>query len=103
MLKGMSIKSNLKKLCQKILEDNGGKVADRSNRILIEDPALKELRSPLEFISKTWRDPLTPSMMALSCEAVGGQPEKTCEAALAMSLMQLSFYIWDDIIDKATF
>jgi geranylgeranyl pyrophosphate synthase len=40
-------------------------------------------------------------MMSLSCKAVGGQPEETYEAALAMSLINLSFYIWDDIIDKA--
>ena len=99
----MYTKSNQKEQCQRILEDNGGKVADKSNRILLEDPALKDLRPPLEFISKNWRDPLTPAMMSLSCEAVGGQSSATHEAALAMSLMNLSFYIWDDIIDKAPF
>jgi geranylgeranyl pyrophosphate synthase len=99
----MYTQSTLKQKCQQILEDNGGKVADKSNRILLEDPALKELRAPLEFISKNWRDPLTPAMMSLSCEAVGGQASATHEAALAMSLMNLSFYIWDDLIDKAPF
>jgi geranylgeranyl pyrophosphate synthase len=99
----MYTESNLKEQCQRILEDNGGKVADKASRILLEDPALKDLRPPLEFISKNWRDPLTPSMMSLSCEAVGGQSSATHEAALAMSLMNLSFYIWDDIIDKAPF
>jgi len=99
----MYTESTLKEQCQQILEDNGGKVADKSNRILLEDPALNNLRPPLEFISKNWRDPLTPSMMSLSCEAVGGQSSITHEAALAMSLMSLSFYIWDDIIDKAPF
>jgi len=95
--------STLKEQCQRILEDNGGKVADKASRILLEDPALNNLRAPLKFISKNWRDPLTPSMMTLSCEAVGGQASVTHEAALAMSLMNLSFYIWDDIIDKAQF
>jgi geranylgeranyl pyrophosphate synthase len=99
----MYTESNLKEQCQKILEDNGGKVADKSNIILLEDPALNDLQPPLEFISKNWRDPLTPAMMSLSCEAVGGQSRVTHEAALAMSLMNLSFYIWDDIIDKAPF
>src|SRR3990170_7769601 len=99
----MCAKYNLKEHCHRILEDNGRIVADRARTILLEDPALKDLRPPLEFISKNWRDPLTPSLMTLSCEAVGGRSDVTCEAALAMSLMNLSFYIWDDIIDKAPF
>jgi geranylgeranyl pyrophosphate synthase len=92
---------NIEERCRRILEDNGGMVADKARTILLEDPALKDLRPPLEFISKNWRDPLTPALIGLSCEAVGGRPEETYEAALAMSLMNLSFYIWDDIIDKA--
>jgi geranylgeranyl pyrophosphate synthase len=96
-------KHSVKERCDRILEDNGRTVADRASKILLEDTALKDLRSPLEFISKNWRDPLTPSMMALSCEAVGEPADVTYEAALAMSLMNLSFYVWDDIIDKAPF
>ncbi len=99
----MSGKYTVKERCHKILEDNGGIVADRARRILLEDAALKDLRPPLEFVSKNWRDPLTPSLMGLSCEAVGGRSDDTYEAALAMSLINLSFYIWDDIIDKAPF
>jgi geranylgeranyl pyrophosphate synthase len=95
-------KYNIAESCRKILEDNGGFIADKARTILLEDPALKDLHDPLEFIAKNWRDPLTPAMMSLSCEAVGGQPDETYEAALAMSLMNLSFYIWDDIIDKAS-
>jgi geranylgeranyl pyrophosphate synthase len=93
-------KYNAEKLCRKILEDNGGYVADKARTILLEDPALKDLRLPLEFLSKNWRD-LTPALMSLSCEAVGGRPEETYDVALAMSLMHLSFYILDDIIDSA--
>ncbi len=96
----MTEKYNIEERCRKILEDNGGFIADKARTILLEDSALRDLQPPLEFISKNWRDPLTPTMMSLSCEAVGGRPEETYEAALAMSLMNLSFYIWDDIIDK---
>jgi geranylgeranyl pyrophosphate synthase len=96
-------KYSVKERCDRILEDNGGILADRASKILLEDIALKDLRPPLDFISKNWRDPLTPSMMGLSCEAVGGSADATNEAALAMSLMHLSFYVWDDMIDKARF
>jgi geranylgeranyl pyrophosphate synthase len=92
----------VEKRCQKILEDNGQMIADKANKILLDDSALKGLKAPLEFISKNWRDPLTPALMSLSCEAVGGRPERTHDVALAMSLMNLSVYLWDDIIDKAT-
>ncbi len=96
----MNKKYNIEECCRKILEENGGMIADRSRTILLEDSELSDLQLPLEFLSKNWRDPLTPAMMSLSCKAVGGRPEETYEAALAMSLMNLSFYIWDDIIDK---
>jgi len=98
----MHEKYTVEERCLKILEDNGGVVADKSRTILLEDVALENLRAPLEFLSKNWRDPLTPALMSLSCEAVGGRPERTYEAALAMSLMNLSVYLWDDIIDKAS-
>lgn len=94
-------KNTVEERCRKILEENGGVIADKSRTILLEDIALKDLRPPLEFISKSWRDPLTPAMMSLSCEAVGGRPTATNDAALALSLMNLSFYVWDDVIDKA--
>jgi len=99
----MYIESSLKERCQKILEENGGRIADRASRILLEDPILKDLRPPLEFISKNWREPLTPSMMSLACEAVGGSSKETHETSLAMSLMHLCFYVWDDMVDKANF
>jgi geranylgeranyl diphosphate synthase type I len=98
----MQEKIQIEKQYNKILEDNGGRVAEKARRILLEDPAIKELRPPLEFISENWRDLFTPSLMGLSCEAVGGSSVATYEAALAMSLMNLSVYIWDDIIDKAS-
>ncbi|MCW4014763.1 MAG: polyprenyl synthetase family protein [Candidatus Bathyarchaeota archaeon] len=64
---------------------------------------MKQLKQPLEFISKNWRDPLTPALMKLSCEAVGGQAENTYDVAVSLSLMNLSFYVWDDMVDKTTY
>jgi geranylgeranyl pyrophosphate synthase len=94
-------KNSLEERCREILEGYGGSIADKARTILLEDSALRDLRSPLGYISKNWRDPLTPALMRLSCESVGGASHETSDVALAMSLMNLSFYIWDDIIDKA--
>jgi geranylgeranyl pyrophosphate synthase len=88
--------------CHQILEENGGKIAEKSRSILLSDSKLKELKEPLEFISKNWRDPLTPSLLALSCKAVGGIPRNTHNSALAISLINLSFFLWDDIIDHSS-
>ncbi len=96
----MHEKYTIAERCHKILEDNGGTIANKARKILLDDPELRDLKRPLAFLSKTWRDPLTPALMGLSCEAVGGEAKKTAEAALAMSLINLSFRIWDDIIDE---
>ena len=93
---------SLETRCRKILEDNGGIIAEKARAIFLKDSALKDLIPPFEFISKNWRDPLTPAMMRLSCEAVGGKPEETYIPALAMSLINLSFRLWDDMIDKTS-
>jgi len=87
--------------CQRILEENGELIAEKSRSIMLTDPELIELKEPLEFISTNWRDPLTPSLLSLSCGAVGGTPEDTHDSALAMSLINLSFFLWDDIIDRS--
>jgi len=87
--------------CQMILEENGGLIAEKSRSIMLNDPKLAELKEPLEFISTNWRDPLTPSLLALSCKAVGGKPRDTYDSALVMSLINLSFFLWDDIIDRS--
>ena len=95
----MTEKPTFEECCRKILESNGGAIADKARKLLLEDPALKNLRPPLEFISKNWRDQ-TPALTSLSCESVGGRKEETYDVSLAMCLMHLSFYIWDDMLDN---
>jgi geranylgeranyl pyrophosphate synthase len=68
---------------------------------LLHDPALNQIQPYLEFISKNWFDPLRPALIKLACGAVGGNSIDVKDTALAMSLMNMSYYLWDDIIDKA--
>lgn len=96
--------SSLEERCYRILEEKGGKIADRARAILLNEKSLEGLQQPLRYASGKWRDPLTPSLVVLSCEAVGGKPdEATYQAALAMTLMSLSFNLWDDIVDKTMY
>jgi len=90
------------KLCNKILEENGGAISDQARVLLLEDPELSALRDPLTFVSSNWRDPFIPSIVKLSCEATGSEACDIGGVSLALSLMHLSFSIWDDIIDRST-
>jgi geranylgeranyl diphosphate synthase, type II len=98
----MVAKSSAEETCRVILEEHGGSIANKAKTILLKDPALRNLRAPLEFISEKWRD-LTPALMRLSCEAVNGRPNEVNDAAIAMCLMNLSFYLWDDMMDCVRF
>jgi geranylgeranyl pyrophosphate synthase len=101
---GLSVKGSLEERCYGILEEKGGKIADEAREILLKEKSLTGLRQPLRHISDNWRDPFAPSMVILSCEAVGGKPDDaTHQTALAMTLMNLSVNLWDDIVDRTMY
>jgi len=88
----------------RILEEKGGKIADRAKTILLDEVSVKALEQPLRYVSKIWRDPLVPSLVVLSCEAVGARPnEATDQASITISLLNLSCKLWDDIIDRTEY
>jgi len=100
----MFVKSSLEEHFHRIFEGKGGKIADEARTILLKEKSLMGLRHPLTYTSENWRDIFTPSLVILSCEAVGGRPDDdTRHAALAMTLMNLSFNLWDDIVDKSMY
>jgi geranylgeranyl pyrophosphate synthase len=98
----MNKKTN-EKFWQRFLADKGGKTSKDAALTLLNDPDLATLKPCLDFVSANWADPLRPALMSLSCEAVGGKSEDTKQAAVALTLMNLSFYLWDDAIDKAPY
>jgi geranylgeranyl pyrophosphate synthase len=85
---------------QEILESHGGETANRSVEQLLEDPQLAPMKHFTDFIFKNWRDCFIPTLMNLGCQFVGGNPCDTEEFAVSLSLMNLSFRIWDDVIDE---
>ena len=90
--------------CHRILEQKGGKIADKAKAILLEEVSSKGLEHAFQYVSQVWCDPLVPALVVLSCEAVGGEPsEDECQAATAISLLNLSFRLWDDVIDRSRF
>ncbi|MCW4026713.1 MAG: polyprenyl synthetase family protein [Candidatus Bathyarchaeota archaeon] len=91
--------TDLEKRFWTILNCKGSKIHEESKRILLEDIRSEDLRETMEYASKRYRDLLRPTLMVLSCEAVGGKAETVDPVAEAMSLLGMSLYIFDDVVD----
>ncbi|MBX5327435.1 MAG: polyprenyl synthetase family protein [Candidatus Bathyarchaeia archaeon] len=66
----------------------------------IHDPTIHEALN--YFITETWHDLEHPGFMAITCEAVGGKPEKTTMLGAALILLRGAMDVHDDIIDQQT-
>ena len=91
---------NKYKLLLSEIEKRGAKV----NRLYIE--AIKEtgylyINSLLNDVTRYWRDDYRAALTSFACEAVGGDPDATIGASLALSLAGSGIGIHDDIIDRS--
>ncbi len=85
----------------KILEEEGGKAATLTREILLRTTEAPELREPLNYLTAHRRDVLRPSIISLSCEAAGAEPEDTLYASVAMVLECYNLGLIDDILDES--
>jgi len=99
----MEDKSDVEKHFWEILNEKGDKIHEESRKILLEDIKLEDLREPLKYASENYRDLLRPTLIVLSCEAVGGDTETVFPVATTMTLLGLSLYIFDDIVDRTEY
>ena len=59
------------------------------------------LGEALHYFFESWFDVLHPTLIALSCEAVGGKKELTVKMGAAVVLLAGAADIHDDIMDKS--
>lgn len=59
------------------------------------------IQEALEYFMPSWDDVVHPALLALSCEAVGGNPVKTTQIGVAYILLAGGADIHDDIIDES--
>ncbi len=89
-----------------IINRRGKTAVDRAcQEITRYDYSSDIIGNALNFYSETTLSnilPLFPTLIYLSCKAVGGKPEKTTSLATAMMLITASGDIHDDIIDRST-
>lgn len=70
--------------------------------ILQEKIGYKPVHEALRFfMEEAWYDVQHPALLSLTCEAAGGNPDKTTRIGAAMVLMTGAADIHDDIIDKS--
>jgi len=88
---------------QKIFQKLGRKALEMAKKEALQEKIeCKEAREALSyFMSEYWHDLARPSLLALSCEAVGGDPKVTIPIAIPMILMSGAMDIHDDIIDQS--
>jgi len=96
-------KKEMEERVQQILEAKGRKALKKAKKIMLEDIEDRNLQAPLQYLSENWNDTLRPALMALSCEAVGGDAEATVSAATAMTLLCSSMNIYDHVMDRTKF
>jgi len=91
------------KKMQKIFKKRGGKALEMARKeILQENVECKEVQEALSyFMNEYWHDLARPSLLSLTCEAVGGEPEATIPIAIPMTLISGAIDIHDDIIDQS--
>ncbi len=79
----------LNQACRKILDSDYGNETLNAAMKYYADSTLRNVL------------PIFPTLLYLSCEAVGGEPEKTKSLATAMMLITASGDVHDDVIDKS--
>jgi geranylgeranyl diphosphate synthase type I len=86
-----------------LLEKRGKKALEISKQSILQEKIEdKPLREALRyFMEEVWFDVLHPALLALACEAVGGNPDSTTGVGAAVVLLAGAADIHDDIIDKS--
>lgn len=68
-------------------------------QLLLDKTESEKLCQALEYYAKNWDDTLHPGMIAVVCEAVGGDVEESLWMQVAMLFLTAAIDIHDDIID----
>lgn len=91
------------KRIQRIFNKRGSKALKMARKAVLEEKLeSKKAQQALNyFMTEYWHDVARPSLMALACEAAGGNPELTLPIAVPMILISGAIDIHDDIIDQS--
>jgi geranylgeranyl pyrophosphate synthase len=71
------------------------------NYVLQEEIEYKPLNEALKYFFENWFDVIHPTLISLSCEAVGGKKNETVKIGASIVLLAGAADIHDDIIDNS--
>ena len=84
------------------IERSNKAIEQAKNAVLQELIKNEPLREALRyFLEEMWYNAAHPSLMSLSCEAVGGNPDETTNISAALVVLTGAADIHDDIIDQS--
>jgi heptaprenyl diphosphate synthase len=90
---------------RRLLRERGSKTYGLVRSLMLENERniqCKEVREALHyFLDEYWTDLARPTLMRLSCEAVGSNCQKITSITIPMMLIAGGIDIHDDIIDKS--
>jgi len=90
---------------QFLFKEKGKKALEIARNLVLEETKkieCEEVREALQyFINEYWNDVVSPALICLGCEAVGGNPASTIPIAVPLILIGGAIDIHDDIIDKS--
>ncbi len=87
-----------------LIWEKGHKALEMAQHLVLEEKMPSEqLQAAVEYFMSSWKDAAHPALLALSCEAVGGNPDSTTEVGVAYVLLAGGADIHDDIIDDSAF
>jgi geranylgeranyl diphosphate synthase type I len=87
---------------QKVLRERSSTALELARKRILEiEVENSQGQQALKLYAKHWDDITHPGMLALSCEAVGGSPDKSIPVQVATLLLTAAMDLHDDVIDKS--
>jgi geranylgeranyl pyrophosphate synthase len=99
----MATEKKLVLQARELLFKRGQKGLELARQLLLQEKIpYQPLQDAVEYFITNWQDVLHPTLLNLSCEAVGGNPQSTNAVAASMVLLAGAADLHDDIIDGST-
>jgi geranylgeranyl pyrophosphate synthase len=101
-----SITRNLEQTVHVLFKNKGQNALEIAKKVMLTDVkriTFKQAREAMHyFVNEYWNDLVSPTLISLGCEAVGGNAAETLPIAVPMILINGAVDIHDDIIDEST-
>jgi len=102
MTNNRKVKRKLAEEAGIILTKRGAEAYKKAKEIVLSEKIkCKTVREAIRYFMQEWHDVKHPSLLAIACEAVGGDTNSVNDVGAALLLLLGSAHIHDDIIDQS--